>query len=33
MVREYLAAHPAVASHSHPPQQRGGTGVTEAELE
>jgi DNA mismatch repair protein MutS2 len=33
MVREYLAGHPAVASHSHPPQQRGGTGVTEAELE
>jgi DNA mismatch repair protein MutS2 len=33
MVREYLAAHPAVATLSHPPQQRGGTGVTEAELE
>ncbi|MGE5234771.1 MAG: endonuclease MutS2 [Acidobacteriota bacterium] len=33
MVREVLAAHPAVISFSHPPQFRGGTGVTEAELE
>lgn len=33
MVREVLATHPAVASFSHPPQFRGGTGVTEAELE
>ncbi len=33
MVREVLAHHPAVARFSHPPQFRGGTGVTEAELE
>ena len=33
LVREVLAGHPAVAHFSHPPQQRGGTGVTEAELE
>jgi len=33
MVRDFLAQHPAVVSHSHPPQFRGGTGVTEAELE
>jgi len=33
MVGEVLANHPAVASFSHPPQFRGGTGVTEAELE
>ena len=33
MVREVLASHPAVAGFSHPPQFRGGTGVTEAELE
>jgi DNA mismatch repair protein MutS2 len=33
VVREVLAAHPAVAHFSHPPQNRGGTGVTEAELE
>ncbi len=33
VVREVLAAHPAVAHFSHPPQGRGGTGVTEAELE
>lgn len=33
MVRELLAKHPAVASFAHPPQYRGGTGVTEAELE
>jgi len=33
LVREYLRAHPAVASFSHPPQARGGTGATEAELE
>ena len=26
-------AHPAVARFAHPPQNRGGTGVTEAELE
>lgn len=33
VVREVLAAHPAVAHFAHPPQYRGGTGVTEAELE
>ncbi len=33
VVREVLSAHPAVAHFSHPPQHRGGTGVTEAELE
>ena len=33
MAREVLAAHPAVARFAHPPQFRGGTGVTEAELE
>ena len=33
VVREVLARHPAVASFAHPPQYRGGTGVTEAELE
>jgi DNA mismatch repair protein MutS2 len=33
MVRDVLAHHPAVARFSHPPQFRGGTGVTEAELE
>ena len=33
VVREVLAAHPTVAHFSHPPQYRGGTGVTEAELE
>ena len=33
MVRDFLARHPAVASFAHPPQHRGGTGVTEAELE
>ncbi len=33
LVRELLAAHPAVASFAHPPQFRGGTGVTEADLE
>ena len=33
MVREVLSQHAAVVSFSHPPQIRGGTGVTEAELE
>jgi DNA mismatch repair protein MutS2 len=33
MVRELLGKHPAVASFAHPPQFRGGTGVTEADLE
>ncbi|OYV97855.1 MAG: hypothetical protein B7Z68_02500 [Acidobacteria bacterium 21-70-11] len=33
VVREVLARHPAVASFAHPPQYRGGTGVTEVELE
>jgi DNA mismatch repair protein MutS2 len=33
VVRELLAEHPAVAHFAHPPQYRGGTGVTEAELE
>ncbi len=33
VVREVLASHPAVAHFSHPPQYRGGTGVTEAELQ
>jgi DNA mismatch repair protein MutS2 len=33
VVHEVLAAHPAVAHFAHPPQYRGGTGVTEAELE
>jgi DNA mismatch repair protein MutS2 len=33
VVREVLATHPAVAHFAHPPQYRGGTGVTEAELE
>jgi DNA mismatch repair protein MutS2 len=33
VVSEVLAHHPGVARHSHPPQARGGTGVTEAELE
>jgi DNA mismatch repair protein MutS2 len=33
MVREVLTGHPAVARFAHPPQNRGGTGVTEAELE
>jgi DNA mismatch repair protein MutS2 len=32
VVGEVLAAHPTVAHFSHPPQYRGGTGVTEAEL-
>ncbi|MGD1149320.1 MAG: Smr/MutS family protein [Thermoanaerobaculaceae bacterium] len=32
-VREVLAHHPAVARFAHPPQFRGGTGVTEAELD
>lgn len=32
MVREVCAGHPAVRSFRHPPQGRGGTGVTEAEL-
>ena len=32
-VREVLAHHPAVAHFDHPPQFRGGTGVTEAELD
>jgi dsDNA-specific endonuclease/ATPase MutS2 len=33
MVRDVLEHHPAVARFLHPPQQRGGTGVTEVELE
>ena len=33
MVHEVLSRHAAVVSFSHPPQMRGGTGVTEAELE
>lgn len=33
VVRGVLAAHPAVSAFAHPPQHRGGTGVTEAELE
>ena len=33
MVREVLEHHPAVARFAHPSQQRGGTGVTEVELE
>ena len=33
VVREVLAHHPAVAHFAHPPQYRGGTGVTEAELD
>ncbi len=32
VVREVLADHPAVGAFRHPPQARGGTGVTEAEL-
>jgi DNA mismatch repair protein MutS2 len=33
VVRDVLERHPAVARFVHPPQQRGGTGVTEVELE
>ena len=33
VVRDVLAHHPAVARFSHPPQFRGGTGATEAELD
>jgi DNA mismatch repair protein MutS2 len=33
VVREVLSSHPAVAHFAHPPQYRGGTGVTEAELQ
>ncbi|HNX49068.1 MAG TPA: Smr/MutS family protein [Thermoanaerobaculaceae bacterium] len=33
MVLEVLKGHPAVVRFSHPPQNRGGTGATEAELE
>ncbi len=33
LVREVLAHHPAVTRFEHPPQYRGGTGVTEADLE
>lgn len=33
MVRELLRGFPGVAHSSHPPQHRGGTGVTEVELE
>ncbi|HVN32760.1 MAG TPA: Smr/MutS family protein [Thermoanaerobaculaceae bacterium] len=33
VVREVLSSHPAVARFTHPPQHRGGTGVTEAELD
>ena len=33
LVREFFGKHPAVASFAHPPQFRGGTGVTEADLE
>ncbi|NCO68982.1 MAG: hypothetical protein GW878_00450, partial [Acidobacteria bacterium] len=32
-VREYFAHHPAVVRVGHPPQFRGGTGVTEVELQ
>lgn len=32
MVWEVLKGHPAVVSYAHPPQYRGGTGVTEVEL-
>lgn len=32
-VREYFAHHPAVVRVGHPPQYRGGTGVTEVELQ
>lgn len=33
VVREVLSHHPAVAHFAHPPQYRGGTGATEAELD
>jgi DNA mismatch repair protein MutS2 len=33
VVQEVLSTHPAVARFAHPPQHRGGTGVTEAELD
>jgi len=33
MVQQELRAHPAVSHFAHPPQSRGGTGVTEAALE
>lgn len=33
MVREVLQGFPGVATFGHPPQHRGGTGATEAELE
>jgi DNA mismatch repair protein MutS2 len=33
VVREVLSSHPVVAHFAHPPQHRGGTGVTEAELD
>lgn len=33
MVQQELRSHPAVSHFSHPPQNRGGTGVTEATLE
>jgi DNA mismatch repair protein MutS2 len=33
LVREVLTEHPGVASFHHPPQARGGTGATEADLE
>lgn len=33
MVQQELKAHPAVSHFAHPPQNRGGTGVTEAALE
>jgi len=33
VVWEVLASFPGVASYRHPPQYRGGTGVTEVELE
>jgi DNA mismatch repair protein MutS2 len=33
MVTEVCARHPAVRSFAHPPQNRGGTGATEVELE
>lgn len=33
MVRDVLADHPSVVRFSHPSQARGGTGVTEADLE
>ena len=31
-IGEFLARHPLVASHSHPPPEQGGSGVTVVEL-